>query len=102
MRISHKMILIFSIMMITAVTVMSGYSARINLQGSSAFTHSRFLNMGSIMSRAIEEQIAMMDLAMEELLDNTTFMAALNQLVRDDSADGKMANAARNILLQQL
>ena len=102
MKFSHKMILLFSIMMIAAVTIMSGYSTRMSLQGSSAFTSARFLNMGTTMSRALENHISMMDLAMEELLDNTTFMSALNQMVRDDSDDQKMANAARNILLQQL
>ena len=102
MRISQKMILIFSVMMIAAVAIFSNYSIRTNLEGSSAFNASRFYNMGSAMSQAVERQVALMDLTLEELMDNSSFMAALNQLVRDDSADSKMANAARNMLQQQL
>lgn len=102
MRISQKMILIFSIMMIAAVAVFSNYSIRTNLEGSAEFTRSRFRNMETTMSQSVEQQIAMMDLTLEELLDNSSFMSALNQLVRDDSADSKMATAARNMLQQQL
>ena len=102
MKISQKMILIFSVMMIATVAVFTRYSIQTNLDSFSAFTASRFYNMGSTISQAVEQQIAMMDLTMEDLMDNSSFMAALNQLVRDDSADSKMANAARNVLLQQL
>ena len=43
-----------------------------------------------------------MEMAMRELTDNTSFMAALNQIVRDDSADHKMGEAAGRAAMQQL
>jgi len=102
MKLVYKMILIFSVMVVILVTILSGYAARLSLAGSEAFTAARFRNIGSTMSRAIEQQVSMMDLTMEELLDSTSFMSALNQFVTNDSADGKVANAARSAVLQQL
>ena len=43
-----------------------------------------------------------MDLVLEELLDNASFMAAVNQFVQDDSDDQKLATAAKSTMLQQL
>ena len=101
-RTSYKMILIFSLMMILAVTMLTGYATRQSLEDATVFASSRYFNMGDTMSRAVEQQIAMMDLTVEELLDNTSFMSTLNQFVRDDSDEKKMANAARNSILQYL
>lgn len=102
MRISHKMILVFSIVIIISVTVLTSYSTQVLLEESNTYTAARFSNMGTAMLNRLEQQISMMDLVVGELTDNTTFMAALNQFVRDDSEDRKMANAARNTLQQQL
>ncbi|MBR3017081.1 MAG: histidine kinase [Clostridia bacterium] len=102
MRISYKMILIFSVMMIVAVTMLTGYATRQSLNDATVFASSRYFNMCDTMNRAVEQQIAMMDLTVEELLDSTSFMATINQFVRDDSADRKMANAARNSILQYM
>lgn len=44
----------------------------------------------------------MMQMTLRELSENTTFMAALNQMVRDDSSDQKMAHAASRAAIQQM
>lgn len=102
MKIRDRMILIFSVMMLAAASILTSYTVRSFLETTEAFRDDLFVNMGETMVRAIEQEISMMDLTMEELIDDTSFMAALNQFVRDDSADRKMANAASNAVLQQL
>lgn len=102
MKFSQKMILIFSLMLIITGVLLATYSTRISLASSDRYTASRFRNMSATIAKSIEQQISMMDLAVDELTDNTSFMAALNQFIRDDSDDRKMANAARNAVLQQL
>ena len=102
MKISHKMIIVFSIAMILLVVLLTSYSINTSLEETSAFSAVRFRNMGDTMLRQLEQQISMMDLAMEELMDNTSFMAALNQFVRDDSDDRKVGLAARNTVSQLL
>ena len=77
MKISHKMIIVFSIAMILLVVLLTSYSINTSLEETSAFSAVRFRNMGDTMLRQLEQQISMMDLAMEELMDNTSFMAAL-------------------------
>ena len=102
MKISYKMILIFSVAMILLVVSLSSYSINASLEETNAYNTIRFRNMGTTILRRVEQEIRMMDLAMEELMDNTTFMAALNQYVRDDSDDGKVGQAARTSVFNLL
>lgn len=101
MKLSYKIILIFSIMMIASASLLTFNSTRSSLRDSNAFMRVRFRNMGSTMAKSIEQEISMMELAIDELTSNTSFMAVVNQLVRDDSDDRKMANTARKIILNQ-
>ena len=101
-RLSVKIILIFSVMMLIALLLFSAFAARTSLEGASAFTEMRFSNMHTSIERDLEQEYSMMEMTLLELTDNSTFMAALNQIVRDDSEDLKMAKAAENIALQQL
>ena len=102
MRLSAKMILIFTAMMLVALLILSGYAANTSVQGANAFTEARFHNMAVSIYRDIQQDFSMMQLTMEELTGNSTFMAALNQMIRDDSDDQKMAQAAEKAALQQL
>lgn len=102
MKLSWKMMLLFSAMMLVAVTILSSYSTQLNIDSFSDFSHLQFTGISNAMAESLDQQISLMDLALEELLDNASFMAALNQFVRDDSEDRKMATAARNTVLQQL
>ena len=101
-KISYKMIGIFSIMMIAAVALLTNYANRRSVEDSEAFMAARYRNMGEAMEQAVEQEISLMELTIEELLDNTTIMATLNQFVRDDSDDHKMATRALNSVLQYL
>lgn len=87
MKLSIKMMLLFSAMMLLALLVLSSYAANTSVQGANAFTQARFRNMSSTISWNIQTDHELMEMAMRELTDNTSFMAALNQIVRDDSAD---------------
>lgn len=102
MKLSWKMMLLFSSMMLTAILIFSSYSTQLNIDSFSDFSHLQFTGISNTMSESLDQQISLMDLVLEELLDNASFMAALNQFVRDDSDDQKMATAARNSVLQQL
>nr|MBR4280961.1 histidine kinase [Clostridia bacterium] len=102
LKISQKLIVIFSVMMLAVISTFYVIASNMLLKNSTASDNSRFSNMGAIIVTAVEQQISMMDITAEELLGNLSFMSALNQYVSNDSADGKVANAARNALLQQL
>lgn len=102
MRLSAKMILIFTAMMLVALLFLSGYAANTSVQGANAFTEARFHNMAVSIYRDMQQDFSMMQLTLDELTGNSTFMAALNQMIRDDSDDQKMAQAAEKAALQQL
>ena len=102
MRLSTKMVLIFSAMMLAALFVLSSLSANTMLEGANAFTEARFRNMATGITRDLQDDFSMMQLTLEELTGNATFMAALNQMVRDDSEDQKMGVAAGKAAIAQL
>lgn len=102
MKLSWKMTLIFSVMMFLSLLTMSMYASKITIDGANAFTRARFSNMSRSIQRSLEQDISMMSITMEELTENTTFMASLNQMVRDDSSDQKVGTAAQRAALQQL
>ncbi len=102
MKLSIKMMLLFSVMMLLALMILSSYAANISVEGANAFTDARFHNMSTSISWNIEQDISMMEMTLRELTESTSFMAALNQIVRDDSADHKVGKAAAKAALQQL
>lgn len=102
MKISQKLILVFSLMMLFAIVAFYIFTSRMLLENSNSFNSNRFNNMGLTIINALEQQVSMMDMTAEELLDNISFMSALNQFVFNDSPDQKVANAARNAVMQQL
>ena len=102
MRLSAKMVLIFSAMMLVALIILSSYATVVSLNGASAFTEARFHNMAVSIARDMEQDFSMMELALEELTNNSSFMAALNQMIRDDSEDQKMGLAAGKAAIQQM
>ena len=102
MKLSVKMILLFSVMMLVGLLIFSSYAARVTVQGASAFTEARFRNMSASIERDLTQEVSMMKMTLRELTENTTFMAALNQVVRDDSPDRKMAMAAGKTAVNQL
>ncbi|MDO5422224.1 MAG: histidine kinase [Eubacteriales bacterium] len=102
MKLSVKMTILFSVVMVIAILRFSSYTIDTTINGSNIHTEARFENMSASIARDLESEILMMTLTLNELTDNTSFMAALNQFVRDDSPDHKMGNAARLAALQQL
>ena len=101
-KLSVKIILIFSVMMLVGLLLFSSFAARTTLEGASAFTESRFKNMATGIERDLEQEIDSMQMTLQELTENTTFMAALNQMVRDDSIEQEMAKKAGEVALNQL
>ncbi len=102
MRLSLKMVLIFSAMMLAAFFVLSSLAANSVIEGAGAFTEARFRNMATGITRELQDDFTMMKLTLDELAGNTTFMAALNQMVRDDTDDQKMGIAAGKAALAQM
>ncbi len=102
MKLRIKMTLLFSAMMLVALGMLSSYAANTSIDGSKAFTEARFRNMSTSITRDLEQDFSMMELTLRELTDSTSFMAALNQLIRDDSDDQKMALAAGKAALNKL
>ena len=90
MRLSVKMVLIFTAMMLTALLVMSSLSARSAVEDANAFAEVRLHNITVSIARDLQDEFSMMHLTLKELTDDTDFMSTLNQIVRDDSDDQKM------------
>lgn len=102
MRLTTKMILLFSIIMAVATAALASFTVQFSLDGASLFTKARFENMSTSISLDIEREADMMRLTLDTLTGDASFMSALNQFVRDDSADQKLGVAARTAALQQL
>ena len=102
MTIRNKMILIFSLMMVIALSSLTFYSIYSSFQYTYAYNTTRFSNMQATITQALDQQFSLMELAIDELISNTSFTSALNQFVRNDSDDQKIAYAARNRAQQQL
>lgn len=102
MRLSVKMILLFSIVMAAATTLFSSLAVQSSLEGATEFNSARFSNMSTSISLDIKQNIGMMSMTLDTLTGSTSFMSALNQFVRDDSEDQKMGVMARKAALQQL
>ena len=102
MKLSVKMVLIFSAMMLVGLLILSSYAASVSVMGATAFTEARFRNMSTSIERAVQQEVSMMEMTLRELNENTTFMAALNQMVRDDSEERKMGIAAGKSAINQL
>ena len=102
MRLSAKMVLIFSAMMLVALIILSSYATGISLEGARVFTEARFRNMAVSIAQDMKQDFSMMELTLEELTNNSTFMSALNQMIRDDSEDQKMGIAAGKRAIEQM
>ena len=106
MKTSFKMIGIFSLVMVLAVAFFAIYATR-RFQASTdefdtALNTSRLQSFGAATALAVEQQVSMMNLTIEELMDSPGLMATINQFVRDDTEEAKMGNAAKNSVLQTL
>ena len=102
MKLSIKMAAIFSAMMLIALCILTSYAVKSSIDGASAFTRVRFANMAASIQRDLEQDISQMELTLNSLTESSTFMASLNQMVRDDSDDQKMGNAAKKAAVQHL
>lgn len=102
MRLSTKMILLYSVVIAAALGIFLSFTIQTTVDAANKFTSARFSNMSTSVSLDIEQDIDMMRITLETLADNTSFLSALNQYVRDDSSDGKMGLMARTAALQQL
>ncbi len=102
MKLSVKMVLIFSAMMLVGLLILSSYAASVSVMVATAFTEARLRNMSTSIERAVQQDVSMMEMTLRELSENTTFMAALNQMVRDDSEERKMGIAAGKSAINQL
>ena len=102
MKLSVKMVLIFSAMMLVGLLIFSSYAAGVTVSGAEAFTQARFRNMETSVENALQREVSTMEMALRELSENTSFMAALNQMVRDDTEEQKMGVAAGKAAITQM
>lgn len=102
MKLSIKMMFVFSAIMILSLFSFSSYTAQNSIVGSNKYTEARYVNMSANISTALKQEISMMHMTVNELSNNLSFTSTLNQFVRDDSTDQKMMTAARQSVLQSL
>ena len=76
MKLRGIMTHLFSVIMASAILILSAYTTQISLDGARRYTQSRFTNMSATISRDLEQEIRMMSLTLSELTGNTSFMAA--------------------------
>lgn len=95
------MVLVFSVMMLTALLFLSSYASEAAITGANEFTAMRFRNTSKSITRDIEQDYWMMQLTIDELTGNTSFMGAVNQAVRDDTDDQKMGSKASQAAVMQ-
>ena len=102
MRLSVKMILLFSVIMAISIFFLSSYSIQSSVDGAAKYTASRFANMSTSISLDIGQDIDMKRLTLSTLSGDASFLSAVNQFVRDDSDEQKMGLMARAAALQQM
>ncbi len=102
MKISHKMILLFSAMILLIVLVNTAYLGRTKVEGSDALTADRYQNMAVNMIRNMEEYVTMMDLAIEDLTSDTAFMEAFYQVALGADEDPATVLSNQNKMFQAL
>ena len=102
MKISQKMILLFSSMILLIVAINTSYLRQTNVDGADAFTADRFRNMAVNMVRSMEQYVATMDLAIEDLTSDTAFMEAFYQVVMGGEDGGRDLRASQNKMFQTM
>lgn len=102
MRLSVKMILLFSVIMTAAILLLSTYTIETSVDGAAKYTIARFSNMSASISVDIEQDIDTKRMTISTLAGDASFLSAVNQYVRDDTEENKMGFAARTAALQQL
>lgn len=69
MKLNVKMMLLFSAMMLAAVAILSSYSTQLNIDSFTDFDPtSSFTTSANTVPEALDQQISLMDLVLEELL----------------------------------
>ena len=101
-KISHKMILLFSAMILALVSYNVVYLQQTNIDGSDAFSAGRYRNMGDNMVRNMEQYVTMMDLAIEDLTTDTAFMEAFYQVATGSEADASAMLTNQNQMFQTM
>ncbi len=100
-KISKKMILIFSVMILLTISINTFYLSQSSLESALNNTQMRFENMGSSMVRAIEQYVLMMDLALDEVTSDASFMDAF-ALAASDTGTYSQILASQNMMSQTL
>ncbi len=80
MKMSRKMILVFFIMILLIVAISTYLLIRTNIEHTESAAEERFRNMAENMVQNVEHYVDMMDLAIEELTSDASFMEAFYQL----------------------
>ncbi len=101
MKLSTKMILIFSVMFFLIVTINTFYLTQVNISGADAFSASRYQNMAANMLRNVEQYVSTMDLAIEDLTSDTTFMEAFYRVATHEEDEAGLL-ADQNKIFQAL
>lgn len=100
MKLRTRMILIFSLMILLIVAVNTIYLVSTNVDGSMSYTEDRYKNMSNNMIRALEQYVSLMDLAIEDITSDTTFMEAFYAIKHADASDSTAAQ--QSLMLQTL
>jgi len=102
MKLSLKMVLVFSTIMLLGIAVLSQYALEQTRFGASEFTKMVTSNMLTSISQELTGKFDMMSMTLDELTGNSSFTASVNTYVRDDTDDSKVGLAARNAAVQIL
>lgn len=101
MKISRKMILIFSAMILLTIGINTAYLIQTSLDRTQENAQMRFNNMGTNMVRSIEQYVRIMDLALADVSSDSSFMDAF-AAATGDSSSINLVLSAQNMMSQVL
>ncbi len=99
MKMSHKLIIIFSLLAVLTTCANSVYFYNTSLQNLNESTHATLNALGNKMLVEIEEYVQLMDFALEELTSNVDFMNAFHTVyLHENTEDIGELVSAQNVM----
>lgn len=102
MKMRTKMIAVFFTMILAIVVINTYYIHRSNLVESQESTQNRFRHMSTIMMSEADRYLNLMDLAIEDLTSDVTFMDAFSQIAAHGDIDPMATQVWQNRMSNKL
>ena len=102
MKMSHKLIILFSVLAILTTAAFSIFSYSTSIKNLSENTATSLNTLGSKMQSEIEQQIEMMEYSLEELTSNIDFMDAFYEVYLNSGSDDFSSIAGAQTIMSRI